>query len=380
MLKGIAIGAAAAVIIMILINQAVYWLPGLTTAKKPDSIAAYKKIHEISTLIDKYYLGDVDEEKLTDYMCLGLAAGLEDKYSTYYTKEEYASVTKSQEGEYTGIGIGIAQREEDGRLVITSVTANGPADRAGIEVDDILISVNSTSTDGMAASDVSNLIKKLGSKEFEISVYRPGTKETIQGYVQSEVIEDVSVTYEMLDGNIGYIKIANFIGVTAKQFDEARKALEEQGAVSMIIDLRDNLGGLVTAACDTLSSFMPEGLIVYTEDAQGKREEHYSQGENPLDLPLVLLVNESTASAAEIFSGAVKDYGIATLVGTITYGKGIVQNTYKLSDGSALKITAAKYFTPNGNNIHEVGIEPDIVVENDGEDDAQLARAIEILS
>ena len=185
----------------------------------------------------------------------------------------------------------------------------------------------------------------------------------------------------MLGDGIGYLAITQFTGVTSEQFQETYQSLKDQGMERLIIDLRDNPGGLLDAVCETLRQILPEGMIVYMEDKAGNREEYTCDGETPIDIPLVVLVNENSASASEIFAGAVKDHGVGTLVGTTTFGKGIVQTYYRLGDGSEIKLTTAKYFTPNGNNIHGTGVEPDVQVEasEDGETDVQLEKAVEVV-
>ena len=202
-------------------------------------------------------------------------------------------------------------------------------------------------------------------------------------------VEIPSVSSEMLEENIGYIKISKFTGVTYEQYHAAFEKLKEQGAKQLIVDLRNNPGGLMTAVCDVLREILPEGLIVYTEDKYGNRVEETCDGKSPLNMPLVVLVNEGSASASEIFAGAVQDHKVGTIVGTTTYGKGIVQTVRQLSDGSAVKLTVSKYYTPNGNNIHEVGIQPDVEVElsDDVTDlsqveqsqDNQLQKALEVV-
>ena len=191
-----------------------------------------------------------------------------------------------------------------------------------------------------------------------------------------------SVNSRMLENQVGYIQITEFTGVTASQFQTAYEELTAQGMQKLVIDLRGNPGGLVDSVCDTLSQILPEGVIVYTEDKNGNRSERDCAGESPIDIPLAVLVNEESASASEIFAGAVKDYEIGTIVGTTTYGKGVVQNTFRLSDGSVIRLTIAHYYTPEGNDINGVGITPDVEVEQseDSETDVQLEKALEVLA
>lgn len=241
----------------------------------------------------------------------------------------------------------------------------------------------------MELAEVTERIKNSPSDEVILTIQREGEKNTKEVKVSVTGVEIPSVSSEMLEENIGYIKISKFTGVTYEQYHAAFEKLKEQGAKQLIVDLRNNPGGLMTAVCDVLREILPEGLIVYTEDKYGNRVEETCDGKSPLNMPLVVLVNEGSASASEIFAGAVQDHKVGTIVGTTTYGKGIVQTVRQLSDGSAVKLTVSKYYTPNGNNIHEVGIQPDVEVElsDDVTDlsqveqsqDNQLQKALEVV-
>ena len=340
------------------------------------------KLEEIEAIIDAYYLNDVDTELVESYIYKGVVAGLDDAYSAYYTEDEYASLMDSTNGSYCGIGVSITQSTSTGIITVYQVFEDSPAEEAGLLEGDILYKVEDWEVTGEDLNSVVAEIKGEEGTTVNITIVREGEDDYIELTVERHTIEVETVEYEMLDDDIGYIYISSFDDVTVDQFNEALDDLEGQGMESLIIDLRDNGGGLVSSVCSILDEILPEGLIVYTEDKYGNREEEYSDAENYLDIPLVVLVNENSASASEIFAGAIKDYGIGTLVGTTTYGKGIVQNIYTLSDGTGLKITVSKYYTPNGNNIHEVGIEPDVEVEYDStaEEDNQLAAAVEILT
>ena len=233
------------------------------------------------------------------------------------------------------------------------------------------------------------MIRDSDAENVILTVHRENADEPLTITVPITDVELPSVFHEMLEPKIGYIRITEFKGVTEEQYTTAFKDLKDQGMEKMIVDLRDNPGGLLDSVCDILRQILPEGLIVYTEDKNGNREEETCDGKNALDIPLAVLVNENSASASEIFAGAVKDYGIGTIVGTTTYGKGIVQSIRTLSDGSAVKLTVSKYYTPKGNNIHKTGITPDVEEKLDSnllnksdyshEEDNQLQRAIQVL-
>lgn len=380
--KNFLAGAAAMLVVMLIVYLflQVFWLPGGTDT--PDSIQTGTKIRTIEKLIDEVYVGDKDEEQLAESMYRGMISGLGDPYANYYTEEEYQELSESQEGYYEGIGITLGQKEEGAALEIMEVQQDTPADQAGIQAGDVLKAVNGTDVSEATVSEAAQLIRTAESETVTLTLQREGEAEPIQVEVTRERLETETVAGKMLDESIGYLAISEFTRLTPDQFRTVFEQLQEEGMQKLLVDLRGNPGGLLTAVCDTLRQILPEGLIVYTEDKQGNREEYTCDGETPLDLPMVVLVNGDTASAAEIFSGAVKDYGIGTIVGTQTYGKGIVQDFYTLPDQSVVKLTVAHYYTPKGNDIHGVGIEPDVKAEQpeDSETDVQLQTAIEVLS
>lgn len=358
------------------------WLPLGGAPGKPDSFQAQRKIKEIERLIEKHYLGEVDEQQQTDYMFLGLVAGLGDRYSTYYTQEEYEKIKRVQDGAFIGIGITIVQRSEDQKLQVIDCMEDSPAAKAGVKAGDVIESINGTNAEGMTSSQAVELIQKSEDTAITMVLTREGSDAPVTVEIAKETVEMKSVEGEMLENQIGYIQITEFTGVTSSQFEKIYGELKDKGMQKLVIDLRDNPGGLVDGVCDTLSQILPEGVIVYTEDKDGNRNERDCEGKTPIDIPLAVLVNEGSASASEIFAGAVKDYGIGTLVGTTTFGKGIVQNTYQLSDGSVVKLTVSHYYTPKGNDINGTGITPDVEVEQpeDSETDVQLAKALEVLA
>ena len=260
---------------------------------------------------------------------------------------------------------------------------------AGLRPGDILYKVGDAEVTGMDLTMVVSQIKGEENTKVLISVAREGEEDYLEFQVERRTIEIQTVGSAMLEDQIGYISITSFDDVTTDQFMKALDELETQGIKGLIVDLRGNGGGLVSSVCAILDRLLPEGLIVYTEDKYGNREEETSDAEHYFDKPLAVLVNGNSASASEIFAGAIKDYGIGTLVGTKTYGKGIVQKIYPLHDGTAVKLTVSKYYTPKGNNIHEIGIEPDVEIDLEealkkevvvplGEDN-QVQKALEVL-
>lgn len=352
-------------------------------------VAVTQKIKYLENLIDKNYLDEADEDSLKEGVYTGLLYGLGDPYSRYYTEEEYEEEMRGTEGSYSGIGVSIKQNTEGGILVV-SCYEGSPADLAGIKENDMITAVNGTDVTQMTPSEVSEMIRNKDDGTSVLTVYHQEADEPEEITVTVSDVEIPTVSYEMLEDSIGYLRITEFTLVTPQQFEDAYKDLQAKGMEKLIVDLRDNPGGVLSSVCDVLRQILPEGLIVYTEDKYGERQEMNCDGDTPIDIPFAVLVNENSASASEIFAGAVKDYGIGTIVGTTTYGKGIVQSICKLSDGSAVKLTTAKYFTPKGNDIHKVGITPDVEVKLDAsllnktdishEEDNQLQAAIQAVS
>ena len=346
-----------------------------------------RKIRLLETLIQEEYLGETEEEQLAEGLYTGLLYGLGDPYSRYYTAEEYEEESSSTSGSYTGIGISM-QKNPEGGVVIVECYEKGPGDLAGLREGDIISAIDGEDITEWGMEDVAALVRA-AADSVTLTVHREDVEEPLEIRVPIQDVELPSVFPEMLNERTGYIRISEFTGVTEKQYAEAWEELSGEGAEKLIVDLRGNPGGLLNSVCGVLDQILPEGLIVYTEDKNGKREEMYSQGEHPLEIPLAVLVNENSASASEIFAGAVQDYGIGTIVGTTTYGNGVVQAMSRLSDGSAVKLTVSKYYTPNGNSIHQVGIRPDVEVKLDSrllnkdeishEEDNQLREALKVL-
>lgn len=347
------------------------------------------KINELSAYAKLYYYNDMDLEEIQDSMCEGLIEGLGDKYSVYYNEEDYAELQLSTTGQYYGIGAGLTQDLDTMVVSITKVYKGTPSEAAGLKNDDIIISVDGVDGTSMEVSELVKLIRGEAGTTVHLEIYRPGTDEYLSFDVERADITLPSIDYELMENGIGYILIDAFETDTAHQFETAVEEMTALGMQALIIDVRYNPGGMVNSVVDILDAILPEGLLVYIEDKAGNRQEYTSSGDSYIDMPIAVLINEDSASASEILAGAIKDYEYGTLIGTTTFGKGIVQTIFPLPDGDALKLTTAKYFTPNGNYIHEVGIEPDIELEYEYLDpegveyerqyDNQILKAIEVL-
>ena len=317
-----------------------------------------RKLNNIEDVINQYYLDEIDQNEVESWMYKGLIAGLGDTYAAYYTKEELQKTTEATSGSYKGIGAVLTQDRTTGLVTIVRCYEGTPSAEAGLLPGDVIYSINDTAVTGTDLTEVVSMIKTEPGDTVKIEVVREGEDDYLSFDVGRAAIEVPTVNSEMLEGKIGYIEITEFDTITETQFAEALQSLENQGMEKLIIDLRNNPGGVLSTVCNMLEQILPEGLIVYTEDKDGNRTEYKSKGGNEFQKPLAVLVNGNSASASEIFAGAVKDYGIGTLVGTKTFGKGIVQRIITLNDGTAVKLTVSKYFTPKGNDIHEKGIEP----------------------
>ena len=347
-----------------------------------------QKIEYLEKMIDQEYLGEVDNDEMAEGVYAGLVYGLGDVYSRYYTADEYAQETASTDGAYAGIGVSI-QKNKNGGVQIAECYEGGPWADAGLQTGDVITAINDTDVTDMELSDVVSLIRENKDKTIVLTVFRENEEKSREISVDVTDVELPSVFGEMLDKKTGYIQITQFTGVTPQQYKDMFTELKDKGMERLVIDLRDNPGGLLTSVCDILREILPEGLIVYTEDKYGNREEETCDGKHQLDMPLAVLVNENSASASEIFAGAVQDHGVGTIVGTTTYGKGVVQELRQLSDGSAVKLTVSNYYTPNGNSINKVGIKPDVEVklasellnkdEITHEEDNQLQKALDVI-
>ncbi|MDD6034838.1 MAG: S41 family peptidase [Lachnospiraceae bacterium] len=336
-----------------------------------------EKANYLKSLIDLYFWEDADEEELYEGMYHGLLEALDDPYSCYYTKEEYAALMEELEGTYCGIGALVSQNASTKAITIVRPFVDGPAYNAGILPGDILTKIDGEDiTDWDLEFAVKHMKGEQGTK-VELEVWRASAGEYLQLNVTRDIIEVETVTYEMFEDSIGYIYIMQFDEKTTGQFKTALNRLNEQGMKGLVVDIRDNGGGLLTTVCDMLDMFLDDELIVYTLDKYDKKEEIFAEKGCISSVPMAVLINGFSASASEIFAGALQDYGLATIVGTQSFGKGIVQSVIPLNDGSAVKLTVSTYYTPKGRNIHGLGITPDVEVEPDAELKQSAAVSVE---
>ena len=349
-----------------------------------EDASSEEKLSVLKGLIDENYIGDVDEEALEEGIYKGYIQGLEDPYSVYYNEEETKDLYETTEGEYSGIGAVLSQDLESGVITLVQIYEDSPAAKAGLKDNDILTKVGDIEVTGMDLSEVVTYIKGEKGTDVDLSVLRGEDAEEITVTATRDTVEAQTVKYEMLEGQTGYLSVSEFDSVTYAQYEEALNELTAQGMTGLIVDLRNNPGGNLNTVCEMLDLVLPKGTIVYTEDKDGKRETATSDDEHQINVPMVVLVNGNSASASEIYAGAIQDYGIGKIVGTQTYGKGVVQQIFDLGDGTSVKLTIAEYFTPNGRRIDGEGITPDVEVEyeadeNNPEADNQLEKALEVM-
>lgn len=347
-------------------------------------IDTYGKVEALRTYIDEYYYKPVTTDELELGMLRGLFMGLEDPYSYYMTAEEYESVIISLTGEYSGVGITLSPNE-NGFIEVIAPTEDTPAYEAGIKRGDVILAVDGVQYAGSEIDVAAAAIRGPAGTRVTLIILRDG--QEIEFTMRREKILSKTVRWEWLEDQIGYIRILSFEESTATDFKEALQTLERGNAAGFILDLRDNPGGLVDVCIDVADLLMDQGTVVYSQDKDENREYFYVK-DGKTELPFVVLVNEGSASSAEILSAGIQDNEVAPIVGTRTYGKGVIQQLDQLMDGSAVNLTILQYFSAKGNVIHGVGILPDEVVEAASEDygddgtlliDRQLDRALEIL-
>jgi len=350
----------------------------------------YEKLELIMELVDAYYYEDVDQEEMLESAAIGLTAGVGDVYTNYFTKEDMEAFNEETEGEYAGIGCQLLADSSDQLITITRVFKGSPAEEVGMRSGDKIVYVNDVYYSAYEMDAAVDVMRGTPGESVKITVMRG--LDTIDFDVTRKVININYVEHQILEGNIGYVLVYDFLGQAVEGFAEALEAFKAANVGGMIIDLRNNGGGLLDASVEMADMILPEGVVVSLRDKLGSEENFTTGDEVYYDVPMVLLVNGYSASASEILAGAVRDHEAGMLVGTKTFGKGVVQSVIDFPDGSGLKLTTARYYTPSGECIHEIGIEPHVMVELDEDAvttyginnlphdrDAQLQKAIEML-
>lgn len=363
---GIVTGILATVLVSLLLlggfrvitNTAGSYASGKVTEKEVS-----KKLNKLNALIDKYYLyeDEIDTDKLAEGIYSGYTSALGDKYTVYYDEDETKALMESTSGTFSGVGATLTKDADTGYATIVNVYEDSPAEKAGLKAGDILEKIDDHEVGDEQLDTVVSWIKGEKGTDVKITVLRDG--EELELTATRDTIEVKTVSYEMKENQIGYIRVSEFDTVTYDQFKEALDDLENQGMQGLVVDLRNNPGGSLDTVTNMLRLLLPEGTIVSTKDKNGKTDEITCDGTNEFKKPMAVLVNQYSASASEIFSGAVQDYGTAKIVGVTTYGKGVVQQLMDLGDGTCLKVTIAEYYTPNGRSINGKGVEPDVEVE-----------------
>lgn len=398
--KGVAAGVLGTVFFFCLLSLALVFIFGknisITAPSKEEeagvgvlSKEVQAKINELAGYIHLYFYEDVDNEKLAEGLYSGLLEGMDDKYTDYYNKQEYQDLQITATQNYYGIGAGLTQEKDTMQVSINHVYEGSPAEAAGLLEGDIIVMVEDIEAVSMELSELVTYIRGEEGTSVHLQIYREGESDYLDFDVTRANIDLPTIEYKILDGNKGYIHIMEFGAPTAEQFEHAVEDLKGQGMEAVILDVRDNPGGMVSSVTKILDDILPEGTVVYTQDKYGSKQEFTSEGESFMDYPLAVLMNGNSASASEILAGAIRDFEYGTLIGTTTYGKGVVQTIYPLKDGDAIKLTTAKYFTPKGENIHGTGIDPDVELEFDYQGDRtegydemkdnQVLKALEVL-
>ena len=382
------------VCVLLIVAMSASTLTLLLTASRPAAPAVgegrLQRAEEILALVESLYYREVDEEALETAAIDGMLAALGDPYTFYYTDEAYAAMNEETTGQYVGVGMLVGEAA-DGDLRVLRVFRGSPAEKAGIEAGDALLAIDGASVGGdapMSLSEASALLKGDGETPVDVSVLRGG--ETLCFTLARGEVSINYVEYSILEGEVGYLSIYQFSGDDVSGVEEAVSAFRQAGVTALVVDVRSNPGGLLDDVVKICDMLLPEGLIVYTEDRSGAREEYYADGEY-WNVPMAVLVNGDSASASEIFAAAVQDTGRGVVVGEVTYGKGVVQTLYSFPEGDGVQLTTAVYYTPSGRSIHGQGVTPDIEVSlaadasvvyhaPDAQTDAQLQAALEALA
>ncbi len=376
----------SSLVTVIIVNERLTSSSSIEKIAEGDGVTGIEtRLAYIRTMLEEDYLGELDDEQMLQMAIKGYVAGVGDEYTTYYTPEEMNEQYETATGNYVGIGIYMIVNYEQGTITVVEPMEGSPAIEAGLKEGDLITKVDGEEVTAENVSDMSDKIKGEEGTKVKLEVKRDD--ETFEVEVERKKIEVSHINSRMLEDNIAYIQVTDFDGGAAKEFKDNYLDLKSQGATSLIIDLRDNGGGVVDEAIDMLEMICDKGSTLLIETDKKGNEKVEKSAESPIiDIPIVVLVNGNSASASEIFAGALKDYNKATIIGTKTYGKGVIQTLTKLSDGSGLKMTTDEYCTPSRNKINKIGIEPNITVELPDdieeltdENDTQLQRAIEEL-
>lgn len=360
------------------------------TREEYERFQKYTKLEYLVQLLDEYYYEDIDIDDLLDGAAIGLMQGVGDVYTNYFTKEDMEVYNEEEEGEYAGIGCQLIADPKDELITITRVFKGSPAEKVGMRTGDKIVYVNDVYYSAHEMDAAVDVMRGTPGESVKVTVLR--NLETVEFDIVREIVHINYVEHQILEGNIGYVLVYEFLGNAYEGFVNAIESFKAADVKAMIIDLRNNGGGLVDVSVDMADLILPEGTVVTIRDKSGY-EEVYSIDDEYYDVPMVVLVNEYTASASEILSGAIRDYGEGTLIGNKTFGKGVVQNVLEFMDGTGAKITSARYYTPSGECIHGTGIVPHVEVELDEDavtlyginnlphdQDAQLQKAIEMIN
>ena len=387
---GLLLGSGSVLLVLIIIGAFVVGInqQKISTLSQSGNFVTedmISKIDQLETTLKYYYYEDIDDEDLENGLYYGIMSGVGDPYTCYYNPEELKDMSAGWQGNYEGIGAYLKMNTDIGYPQIDDFIEGGSAQECGlITPGDIIVAVEGEEVYGQTLDEVVSKIRGPEGTTVNITLENSNGKYDVT--LERRKIDTPTVKYEAKENGIWYIQITEFDAVTTSQFHDAYAEAKANDMKGLIIDLRGNPGGNLDVVVDICREILPKGMIVYTEDKYGKREEYLCDGDNEIQVPLVLLIDGGSASASEIMAGAIKDYGIGTLIGTNTYGKGIVQSIIPFTDGSAVKVTTSKYYTPNGNNIHKIGIEPDEEVAFDSdkyledETDNQLEYAIDYLN
>ena len=385
---GIAVGIAIAMAGLVVYGLITYKrVMEITSGQTAYSYDSYEdKVNSILQYLGAYYDGEIDEQAVEDSIASGVLNGIGDRYAKYYSKEEFQRMMEDSSGEYSGVGISVIL-DDDGKIVVYKVFPGTPAEEAGVHAMDIIVEANGVRD----FEDLDSLVAIVrGEEGTTVDITFARGEEEYKATLERKTIITPSVEIRMLDNNIGYLSISSFDKATVSQFNDALKALEDQGMEALILDVRDNPGGDYDAVVAMADRVLPAGTIITTRNKEGIVKEEVSDEEHQVKVPMAVLINGNTASAAELFSGAIQDYHLGYIVGQTSYGKGVVQSIFRLNDGSGMKFTTETYYTPSGRCVDGEGVIPDYPVEipeeayEDGvitdEEDLQLQKAIELLS